>query len=90
MILYTVTFFSCPMRNARSVAWFSTAGFHQRSRWMTMDAAVRFKPVPPAFRLRIIARGPSGCWKRSTIASRADLPTPPWRNGTSSPRRSDK
>ena len=23
-----------PMRNARSVAWFSTAGFHQRSKWI--------------------------------------------------------
>ncbi len=37
------------MRNARSVAWFSTAGFHQRSKWMTCEAAVRFRPVPPAF-----------------------------------------
>ena len=33
-----------PMRKARSVAWFSTAGFHQRSKWKTWFAAVRFKP----------------------------------------------
>ena len=32
------------MRKARSVAWFSTAGFHQRSKWTTCDAAVRFRP----------------------------------------------
>lgn len=27
---YTNTFFCCPMRKARSVAWASTAGFHLR------------------------------------------------------------
>ena len=37
-----------PMRKARSVAWFSTAGFHQRSKWMTCEAAVRLRPAPPA------------------------------------------
>ena len=35
--LWTSTFFCWPMRKARSVAWFSTAGFHHRSKWMTWD-----------------------------------------------------
>src|SRR5262249_39168564 len=50
--LWTTTFRCCPIRKARSVAWFSTAGFHQRSKWMTCDAAVRFSPAPPARRDR--------------------------------------
>src|SRR5208282_4563534 len=37
-----------PMRKARSVAWFSTAGFHQRSKCTTCEAAVRLRPEPPA------------------------------------------
>jgi hypothetical protein len=37
----------CPMRKARSVAWFSTAGFHQRSKCTTCEAAVRVSPEPP-------------------------------------------
>src|SRR6516225_1038601 len=37
------------MRKARSVAWFSTTGFHQRSKCTTCDAAVRVRPEPPAF-----------------------------------------
>ena len=44
----TSTFLICPIRNARSVAWFSTAGFHHLSKWMTWDAAVRLSPAPPA------------------------------------------
>src|SRR6202012_2805215 len=32
-----------PMRNAPSVAWSSTAGFHQRSTWMTWLAAGRLR-----------------------------------------------
>ena len=47
------------MRKARSVAWFSTAGFHQRSKWITCDAAVRFSPVPPAFSDSTKNGGPS-------------------------------
>ncbi|CPA31502.1 Uncharacterised protein [Mycobacterium tuberculosis] len=35
MNLRTCTVRRCPIRNARSVAWFSTAGFHQRSRCTT-------------------------------------------------------
>ena len=38
------------MRYALSVAWFSTAGFHHLSKWMTWFAAVRVSPVPPAFK----------------------------------------
>src|SRR5215217_8294527 len=38
------------MRKARSVAWSSTAGFHQRSKWNTWLARVRLRPVPPSFR----------------------------------------
>ena len=30
------------------MAWSSTAGFHQRSTWMTWSARVRLSPVPPA------------------------------------------
>ena len=33
--LCTCTLRVWPMRKARSVAWFSTAGFHQRSKWKT-------------------------------------------------------
>ena len=36
------------MRKTRSVAWSSTAGFHQRERWITWFAAVSVKPTPPA------------------------------------------
>ena len=47
--LCTWTFCCWPIRKARSVAWSSTAGFHQRSKWKTWFAAVRLSPVPPAF-----------------------------------------
>ena len=33
--LWTSTLFFWPIRKARSVAWFSTAGFHHRSKWTT-------------------------------------------------------
>src|ERR1039457_4935423 len=46
--LCTRTFLVWPMRKARSVAWFSTAGFHQRSKCTTCEAAVRLRPAPPA------------------------------------------
>ena len=59
------------MRKARSVAWFSTAGFHQRSKWTTWLAAVRFSPVPPALSDSRNTRGPPASWNRSTIASRS-------------------
>ena len=70
--LCTCTFLVWPMRKARSVAWFSTAGFHQRSKWKTWLARVRFKPVPPALRERMKMEGvsPSSAWKRSTMRSR--------------------
>ena len=49
-----------PIRKARSVAWFSTAGFHQRSKWKTWLAAVRFRPVPAGLdRQQEDAAGPS-------------------------------
>src|SRR5699024_7316045 len=84
--VFTVTSRRCPMRKARSVAWFSTAGFHQRSRCTTWLAAVSVSPVPPARRLRSISPGRSRCcWNSATIWSRSRLETPPCRNGTSIP-----
>src|SRR5262245_21367120 len=65
------------MRNARSVAWVSTAGFHQRSKWITCEAAVKFKPVPPALSDRMKNGGPSSLWKCSTRALRFDTLVPP-------------
>ena len=56
------------MRKARSVAWFSTAGFHQRSKWITCEAAVRFRPVPPALSDSTKNGGPSSRWNWSTSA----------------------
>ena len=80
------------MRKARSVAWFSTAGFHQRSKWKTWFAAVRFRPVPPALSDSTKRRRtPSPrVWKRSTMRSRLAAGTPPWRNSTSPPKVSGK
>ena len=68
--LRTWTLRRCPMRNARSVAWFSTAGFHQRSRWTTWLAAVSVSPVPPALSESSMTGGPSPAWNRATISSR--------------------
>ena len=59
MNLCTSTLRRWPMRKARSVAWFSTAGFHQRSKWITCEAPVRLRPVPPALSDRIRNGGPS-------------------------------
>ena len=39
------------MRCALSVAWFSTCGFHQTSKWITISALVKFKPVSPDFKV---------------------------------------
>ena len=39
------------MRCALSVAWFSAYGFHQTSKWITISALVKFKPVPPDFKV---------------------------------------
>ena len=77
------------MRKARSVAWFSTAGFHQRSKWKTWLARVRLSPVPPALMERTNRRGAwrSARWKRSTSRSRAAAGVPPWRKSTSWPNR---
>ena len=52
------------------VAWFSTAGFHQRSKWITCEAAVRLRPVPPALRESTKNGGPSSCWNLSISARR--------------------
>ena len=51
-----------PMRQARSRAWSSTAGFHQRSYSTTWLAAVRLSPVPPAFSDSTSAPGPWPFW----------------------------
>ena len=40
------------------MAWFSTAGFHHRSRWTTWLAAVRVSPVPPALSESSMIDGP--------------------------------
>ena len=82
--LWTNTLRSCPMRKARSVAWSSTAGFHQRSKWKTRFAAVRLRPVPPALRESTNILGPSGraSWKVVTMLSRSFCGMPPWRNST--------
>src|SRR5579884_2533347 len=73
-----------PILYVRSVAWSSTAGFHQRSKWNTWVAAVRLRPIPPARRERTKTCGPRPpSWKRRTMASRAERLVPPWRNRTS-------
>src|SRR6516165_3285378 len=66
-----------PIRKARSVAWFSTAGFHHRSRWITWLAAVRFSPVPPARSDRRNSGGPSPDWNLVTRSSRRFFDVPP-------------
>ena len=60
-----------PMRHARSRAWSSTAGFHQRSYSTTWLAAVRLSPVPPALSDSTSAPAPGRRWKSATILSRA-------------------
>src|SRR4029077_2279611 len=67
--LRTCTSRRWPIRNARSVAWSSTAGFHHRSTWMTWLAAVRFSPVPPALSDSRNSAGSAISWKAATIAS---------------------
>ena len=52
------------MRKARSVAWFSTAGFHQRSKCTTCEAAVSVSPEPPAFSDSTKNGTRSSSWKR--------------------------
>src|SRR6266545_8348270 len=79
MNLRTCTLRRCPIRKARSVAWFSTAGFHHRSRWITWLAAVRFSPVPPAFSDSRKIGGPSPDWNLVTSSSRRLLGVPPCR-----------
>ena len=64
--LCTSTFLFWPMRKARSVAWFSTAGFHQRSKCTTCEAAVRVSPAPPAFSDSTKNGTVSSSWKRRT------------------------
>ena len=58
------------MRKARSVAWFSTAGFHQRSKCTTCEAAVRFSPAPPAFSDSTKNGTASSSWNCRTSACR--------------------
>ncbi len=48
---------------ARRSLFFGTAGFHHGSKWMTVSAAVRLRPVPPALRL-MRNSGTSPFWKR--------------------------
>ena len=68
-IWYTFTSCVCPMRWARSVAWFCAAAFHHGSAWMTTQAPVRFRPVFPAFR-EIRNTGVSSTLNESTSSKR--------------------
>ena len=58
-----------PMRNARSVAWFSTAGFHQRSKWKTCVRRGQVQPGAARLQRRAgtTARRRPAAWKRSTM-----------------------
>src|SRR5438093_1610639 len=85
--LRTWTFLRWPIRNARSVAWSSTAGFHQRSKWMTWLAAVRFSPVPPALSDSRNSAGSVTSWNPATMASRCFFGVPPCRYSTGQPSR---
>ena len=84
--LWTTTFRCCPIRKARSVAWFSTAGFHQRSKWITWDAAVRLSPVPPARRDSTKNGIVSSAWKRSTSFMRSFTGVWPWSTRPARPK----
>src|SRR5437588_369307 len=68
--LCTKTFLVWPMRKARSVAWFSTAGFHQRSKCTTCEAAVRLSPEPPALSESTKKPILSSSWNRRTSSLR--------------------
>ena len=76
-----------PMRKARSVAWFSTAGFHQRSKWKTWFARGQVQAGAARLerqhedRRRVAVR--SGTARPSGRA--APCGTPPCRNSTSRP-----
>src|SRR6516165_9599733 len=70
MNLWISTFLVCPMRKARSVAWFSTAGFHHRSKWITCEAAVRLSPAPPALSESTKNGTLSSSWNRRTSSLR--------------------
>ena len=59
-----------PIRNARSFAWFSTDGFHQRSKWITCDAAGRVPAPcrPPSTKgRRMAARRRARNWSTSCL-----------------------
>ena len=72
--LWTSTFCFWPMRKARSVAWFSTAGFHQRSKWMTCEAAVRFRPDAAGLQREHEEGRSRRSWKRATSSLRLLAP----------------
>uniref|UniRef100_A0A2P2PTI0 Uncharacterized protein n=1 Tax=Rhizophora mucronata TaxID=61149 RepID=A0A2P2PTI0_RHIMU len=50
MNLLTETVHFCPMRWICIIACSSTAGFHHGFIKKTLDATVRFRPTPPAFK----------------------------------------
>ena len=73
------------MRKARSVAWFSTAGFHQRSKWKTWLARGQVQPGAAGLEREEedrAARRPRPGSAR-TIAVALRRATPPCRNRTS-------
>src|SRR5699024_9117611 len=81
-IVRTCTLRRWPIRKARSVAWFSTAGFHHRSTCTTWLAAVRFRPVPAALRDKRKIAGPFAVWKRRVISSLSAREVPPCSHST--------
>ena len=77
------------MRWVRSVAWSSTAGFHQRSKWTTCVARVRFEPDSAGPQRRDQHRRARRVLERvDQLLAIARAATPPWRNGTSRSKRS--
>ena len=85
--LCTCTLRVWPMRKARSVAWFSTAGFHQRSKWKTWLGGRQVQPVPPALSDSRNSRRalPARPGSARPCRSRCLAGTPPCRNSTSRP-----
>ena len=68
-----VTEFVWPIRCARSLACRSAAGFHHGSKCTTVEARVKFRPYPPAFKLIRKTDGPAGLWNWSTSFCRSLL-----------------
>jgi hypothetical protein len=66
-----------PSRWIRSMAWYSTAGFHQESHMMTREAVVRLSATPPALSEMRKTVTSIESLKRSIVACRASIVIPP-------------